>query len=46
MLRLLDGEVEAVELSPVIGLVDLHDDEILSCCCKPITHIEIELASE
>jgi hypothetical protein len=38
--------VEAVQLSTGSGLVDLHDDEILTCCCKPITHIEIELASE
>jgi ferredoxin len=42
MVRLLDGEVETV----LVCLVDLHDDEILTCCCKPITHIEIELASE
>ncbi len=37
--RLLDGEVEAVQDS----LVDLDDDEILTCCCRPVSHIEIEL---
>jgi ferredoxin len=40
--RLLDGEVETVQDC----LVDLHDDEILTCCCKPKTHIEIELPSD
>lgn len=37
--RLLDGEVEQVQ----DNLVDLADDEILTCSCIPKTHIEIEL---
>ncbi|QEW06950.1 class I ribonucleotide reductase maintenance protein YfaE [Nitrincola iocasae] len=37
--RLLDGQVEAVQ----DALVDLKEDEILTCCCRPATHIEIEL---
>lgn len=37
--RLIDGEVESVQDS----LVDLDDDEILTCCCRPATHIEIEM---
>lgn len=40
--RLLDGEVEWVQDS----LVDLPEGEILTCCCKPKTHIEIELPEE
>jgi len=40
--RLLDGEVEYVQDS----LVDLADDEILTCCCIPKTHIEVELPQE
>jgi ferredoxin len=41
-LRLLDGEVEYVQDS----LVDLKDGEILSCCCRPKTHIEITLPDD
>lgn len=41
-LRLLDGEVEYVQDS----LVDLQDNEILSCCCRPKTHIEIALPDD
>lgn len=37
--RLLDGTVEPVQDS----LVDLLDDEILTCCTRPNSHIEIEL---
>lgn len=37
--RLLDGEVQQVQ----DNLVDLIGDEILACCCVPVTHIEIEL---
>ena len=37
--RLLDGSVEQVQ----DALVDLKEDEILTCCCRPVTHIEIEL---
>lgn len=40
--RLLDGEVEYVQDS----LVDLQGDEILTCCCRPKTHIEIELPED
>lgn len=40
--RLLDGEVEYVQDS----LVDLKDDEILTCSCRPVTHIEVELAED
>jgi len=40
--RLLDGEVEWVQDS----LVDLSEGEILTCCCKPKTHIEIEIPNE
>ncbi|WP_327125169.1 2Fe-2S iron-sulfur cluster-binding protein [Nitrincola sp. A-D6] len=37
--RLLDGQVEPVQ----DALVDLKEDEILTCCCRPTSHIEIEL---
>ncbi len=37
--RLLDGSVEPVQ----DALVDLKDGEILTCCCRPVSHIEIEL---
>ena len=37
--RLLDGNVEQVQDS----LVDLKEGEILTCCCRPVTHIEIEI---
>ncbi len=37
--RLIDGEVEDVQDI----LVDLADDEILACSCRPKGHIEIEL---
>lgn len=37
--RLLDGEVELVQ----DALIDLADDEILTCCSRPISHIEIEI---
>ena len=37
--RLLNGEVEPVQ----DALIDLADDEILTCCCRPISHIEIEI---
>ncbi len=40
--RLLDGQVEMVQ----DYLLDLQDDEILTCCCKPKTHIEIELPAD
>lgn len=40
--RLLAGEVEPVQDS----LVDLAEDEILACSCRPRTHIEIELPEE
>ncbi|RAU16725.1 ferredoxin [Nitrincola tibetensis] len=37
--RLLDGEVEQVQ----DALVDVAGDEVLACCCRPRTHIEIEI---
>ncbi|GGO83155.1 hypothetical protein GCM10011348_26230 [Marinobacterium nitratireducens] len=40
--RLLDGEVEMVQDS----LFDLPEGEILTCCTKPKTHIEIQLPEE
>ncbi|MFC6669359.1 2Fe-2S iron-sulfur cluster-binding protein [Marinobacterium aestuariivivens] len=40
--RLIDGEVEMVQDS----LLDLPEGEILTCCTKPKTHIEIELPEE
>lgn len=40
--RLLDGEVEPVQ----DALVDLDDDEILTCSCRPKTHIEIDIEQE
>lgn len=40
--RLLDGEVEYVQDS----LVDLQDDEILTCSCRPVSHIELELPED
>jgi ferredoxin len=40
--HLIDGEVEAVQDS----LVDCADDEILTCCCRPKGHIEIEIPKE
>ncbi|WP_372835951.1 class I ribonucleotide reductase maintenance protein YfaE [Pontibacterium sp.] len=40
--RLLDGEVTQVQ----DALFDLQGDEILTCCCIPKTHIEIEIPEE
>ncbi|MFC6669358.1 2Fe-2S iron-sulfur cluster-binding protein [Marinobacterium aestuariivivens] len=40
--RLIDGEVEMVQDS----LLDLPEGEILTCCTKPKTHIEIEIPEE
>lgn len=40
--RLLDGEVEEVQDS----LVDLDQGEILTCCCRPVSHIEIEIPDQ
>ncbi|MBR9828769.1 MAG: 2Fe-2S iron-sulfur cluster binding domain-containing protein [Oceanospirillales bacterium] len=37
--RLLEGEVGYFQES----LVDLKEDEVLACCCRPKSHIEIEL---
>lgn len=37
--RLLDGEVEPVQ----DALVDCADGEVLTCCCRPKGHIEIEI---
>ncbi len=37
--RLLDGEVEPVQ----DALVDCAEGEILTCCCRPKGHIEIEI---
>ncbi|GAA0787114.1 class I ribonucleotide reductase maintenance protein YfaE [Marinobacterium sediminicola] len=39
---LLEGEVDYVQDS----LVDLKEDEILTCCCRPRTHIEIALPDD
>lgn len=41
-IRLLEGEVEYVQDS----LVDLQADEILACCCRPKTHVELELPED
>jgi len=27
-------------------LLDLQDDEVLTCCCIPKTHIELELPED
>ncbi len=40
--KLLEGNVDQVQDS----LVDLKEDEILTCCCRPRTHIEIELPDD
>jgi ferredoxin len=40
--RLLDGEVELVQ----DALVDCADGEVLTCCCRPKGHIEIEIPDE
>ncbi|MEM5535050.1 class I ribonucleotide reductase maintenance protein YfaE [Neptuniibacter pectenicola] len=40
--RLIEGDVEYVQES----LLDLQDDEILTCCCIPKTHIELELPED
>lgn len=37
--KLLDGQVHFVQ-DP---LIETRGSEILACCCKPATHIEIEL---
>ncbi len=37
--RLLDGEVEPVQ----DALVDCVEGEVLTCCCRPKGHIEIEI---
>jgi len=40
--RLLDGKVNYIDE----GMVDLQDDEILTCICVPQTHIEIEIPED
>lgn len=40
--RLLSGEVKYLDE----GMVDLKDDEILTCICVPKTHIEIEIPED
>lgn len=40
--RLIDGEVEQVQ----DALFDVQGDEILTCCCVPKTHIEIEIPED
>lgn len=40
--RLLDGEVEPVQ----DALVDCAEGEVLTCCCRPKGHIEIEIPEE
>ncbi|MBN3563356.1 class I ribonucleotide reductase maintenance protein YfaE [Aliamphritea spongicola] len=40
--RLIDGEVEQVQ----DALFDTVGDEILTCCCKPVGHIEIEIPED
>lgn len=40
--RLLAGEVEYTDE----GMVDLKEEEILTCICIPKTHIEIELPED
>lgn len=40
--KLLQGEVNYLDQ----GLVDLKDEEILTCICVPKTHIEIELLDD
>jgi ferredoxin len=40
--RLLDGQVRYTDE----GMVDLKEDEILTCICIPKTHIEIELPED
>ncbi|CAI8215323.1 MAG: NADH oxidoreductase HCR [Marinobacterium sp. xm-d-530] len=37
--RLLDGDVEPVQ----DALVDCAEGEVLTCCCRPKGHIEIEI---
>ncbi len=37
--RLLDGDVEHVQ----DALVDCAEGEVLTCCCRPKGHIEIEI---
>lgn len=37
--RLIDGEVEPVQ----DALVDCAEGEILTCCCRPKGHIEIDI---
>lgn len=40
--RLIEGDVRLVQ----DALFDVQDDEILTCCCVPEGHIEIELPEE
>jgi len=40
--RLIDGEVEEVQ----DALYDTVGDEILACCTKPVSHVEIEIPDE
>ncbi len=40
--KLLEGSVDSVQDS----LVDLKEGEILTCCCRPNSHIEIELPDD
>ncbi|MBA4502348.1 class I ribonucleotide reductase maintenance protein YfaE [Marinobacterium marinum] len=41
-LKLLEGEVDYVQDS----LVDLKEGEILACCCRPRSHIEVALPED
>lgn len=40
--KLIEGSVDYVQDS----LVDLMEDEILTCCCRPREHIEIALPDD
>ncbi|GAA0681365.1 class I ribonucleotide reductase maintenance protein YfaE [Marinobacterium maritimum] len=40
--KLIEGQVDYIQES----LVDLKEDEILTCCCRPQSHIEIELPDD
>ena len=40
--RLLQGEVHYTDE----GMVDLKDDEVLTCICIPKTHIELEIPDD
>jgi len=40
--RLLQGEVQYTDE----GMVDLKDDEVLTCICIPKTHIELEIPDD